>query len=60
MAADPGVLEGLNLIDADSRYSEPHDLWTSRAPATLPDLIQLPTDAGEAKSAPVLTAEDVA
>jgi predicted TIM-barrel fold metal-dependent hydrolase len=36
---DLGVLEGLYLIDADSHYSEPHDLWTSRAPASLRDIV---------------------
>ena len=32
----PGVgtpLAGLNLIDSDTHYSEPYDLWTSQAPA---------------------------
>jgi hypothetical protein len=24
-----GVLEGLKLIDSDTHYSEPYDLWTS-------------------------------
>src|SRR6185369_5421798 len=38
---DLGVLEGLYLIDSDSHYSEPHDLWTSRAPAKLQDLVPL-------------------
>lgn len=39
MATDRGILEGLHLIDADSHYSEPHDLWTSRATAPLRDLV---------------------
>jgi len=38
---DLGVLDGLYLIDSDSHYSEPHDLWTSRAPAKLQDLVPL-------------------
>ena len=29
----PAELEGLKVIDADTHYSEPHDLWTSRVPA---------------------------
>jgi len=37
MATDRGVLEGLHLIDVDSHYSEPHDLWTSRVPAKFRD-----------------------
>jgi predicted TIM-barrel fold metal-dependent hydrolase len=39
MAADRGVLEGLHLIDADSHYSEPHNLWTSRVPAKYQELV---------------------
>jgi uncharacterized protein len=39
MSKDLGVLEGLHLIDADSHYSEPYDLWTSRAPAKYRDLV---------------------
>src|SRR6202022_2115197 len=29
----PEELKGLKVIDADTHYSEPHDLWTSRVPA---------------------------
>lgn len=29
----------LKIIDADTHYTEPHDLWTSRAPATLRDRV---------------------
>jgi predicted TIM-barrel fold metal-dependent hydrolase len=29
----PEDLNGLKVIDADTHYSEPHDLWTSRVPA---------------------------
>jgi len=39
MASDLGVLEGLYLIDTDSHYSEPHDLWTSRVPEQYRDLV---------------------
>ena len=39
MAADRGVLEGLYLIDADSHYSEPHNLWASRVPAKYQELV---------------------
>ena len=38
----PGVpeeLAGLKVIDADTHYSEPHDLWTSRVPAKYRDLV---------------------
>ncbi|MET0920470.1 MAG: amidohydrolase family protein [Acidimicrobiia bacterium] len=30
---------GLRVIDADSHYSEPYDLWTSRAPAAYKDRV---------------------
>jgi predicted TIM-barrel fold metal-dependent hydrolase len=48
MTTDRGVLEGLYLIDTDSHYSEPHDLWTKRAPASMRDLVPQvrPNDAG--------------
>jgi predicted TIM-barrel fold metal-dependent hydrolase len=29
----PETLQGLKVIDADTHYTEPHDLWTSRVPA---------------------------
>lgn len=31
------LIEGIKVIDADTHLSEPHDLWTSRAPARLKD-----------------------
>lgn len=31
------VLAGLKIIDSDTHFSEPHDLWTSRAPRSLRD-----------------------
>lgn len=34
-----GPFAGLKLIDADSHYTEPLDLWTSRAPAKLKDRV---------------------
>jgi predicted TIM-barrel fold metal-dependent hydrolase len=33
------LLDGITLIDVDSHLSEPHDLWTSRAPARYRDLV---------------------
>jgi predicted TIM-barrel fold metal-dependent hydrolase len=33
------ILEGIKIIDVDSHLSEPHDLWTSRAPARIRDLV---------------------
>ena len=39
-ASDPSdVLEGISVIDCDSHYTEPPDLWTSRAPAALKDRV---------------------
>src|SRR5688572_18319565 len=34
-----GPFAGLKLIDADSHYTEPLDLWTSRAPAKYKDRV---------------------
>jgi uncharacterized protein len=34
-----GPFAGLKIIDCDSHYSEPYDLWTSRAPAKYKDLV---------------------
>ncbi|WP_016694352.1 amidohydrolase family protein [Rhodococcus rhodochrous] len=31
------ILSGLKIIDSDTHFSEPHDLWTSRAPASMRD-----------------------
>ena len=35
MTATPDPLDGIEIIDTDSHLSEPHDLWTSRAPSHL-------------------------
>jgi predicted TIM-barrel fold metal-dependent hydrolase len=32
-------VNGLSIIDVDAHISEPHDLWTSRAPASLKDRV---------------------
>ena len=37
--ASPDPLAGLELIDTDSHLTEPHDLWTRRAPASLRDRV---------------------
>src|SRR5579871_5556528 len=31
--------QSIKVIDADTHYTEPHDLWTSRAPAKWRDLV---------------------
>ncbi len=37
---DPdGSFEGLRIIDTDTHLSEPHDLWSSRAPAAYKELL---------------------
>ncbi len=33
------VFPGISVIDCDSHYTEPPDLWTSRAPASLRDRV---------------------
>ena len=33
------LYEGLKVIDVDAHWSEPHDLWTSRAPAKYADRV---------------------
>lgn len=33
------MLQGIKVIDVDTHFSEPHDLWTSRAPASLKGLM---------------------
>jgi predicted TIM-barrel fold metal-dependent hydrolase len=33
------LIQGIKIIDADTHLSEPHDLWTSRAPARLKDRV---------------------
>jgi len=33
------LIEGIKIIDADTHLSEPHNLWTSRAPARLKDRV---------------------
>jgi predicted TIM-barrel fold metal-dependent hydrolase len=38
-ATTENPFEGLSLIDADSHYSEPADLWTKRAPASIRDRV---------------------
>lgn len=34
-----GTFDGLCIIDADTHLTEPHDLWTSRAPARFKDRV---------------------
>lgn len=33
----PTQFQGLRIIDADTHFTEPADLWTSRAPASMRD-----------------------
>jgi len=37
--ASENPLDGIHLIDTDSHWSEPHDLWTSRVPASQRELV---------------------
>jgi len=42
------ILDGLKIIDTDSHWSEPYDLWTSRAPAKYRDRVpRMETRAGK-------------
>src|SRR6267378_4994591 len=34
---DTDLLEGLRIIDCDSHWTEPPDLWTARVPASMKD-----------------------
>lgn len=43
------VLAGLKLIDSDTHYSEPYDLWTSRAPAKYKDKVPQVRHASDGK-----------
>jgi predicted TIM-barrel fold metal-dependent hydrolase len=35
----PSAIREIPIIDVDTHYNEPHDLWTSRAPASLRDRV---------------------
>lgn len=37
--AAPAPTESLSIIDVDAHITEPHDLWTARAPASLKDKV---------------------
>lgn len=39
MSTTSELIAGLKLIDSDTHYSEPYDLWTSRAPAAYRDRV---------------------
>jgi predicted TIM-barrel fold metal-dependent hydrolase len=34
-----GVLKSIKVVDADTHYTEPHDLWTSRVSGRMKDLV---------------------
>jgi predicted TIM-barrel fold metal-dependent hydrolase len=53
---DVGILEGLKLIDTDTHFSEPGDLWTSRAPARIRD--RVPRMTKDSKGNPIWVLED--
>jgi predicted TIM-barrel fold metal-dependent hydrolase len=38
-AAPTGAFDGIHVVDADTHLTEPHDLWTSRAPAKWRDRV---------------------
>ncbi len=41
-----GVFDGLYVIDADTHLTEPHDLWSSRAPARWRDRVPKVVEVG--------------
>jgi predicted TIM-barrel fold metal-dependent hydrolase len=43
---DATTAENLRIIDADTHLTEPHDLWTSRAPAAIADRVPRVEDIG--------------
>jgi len=43
----PEELRDMKVIDADTHYSEPHDLWTSRVPANYRDRVPHVADNGK-------------
>lgn len=45
--AFPAGLEGMKVVDADTHYSEPHDLWTSRVPDKYKELVPHVVDDGK-------------
>jgi hypothetical protein len=38
-AATADLFQGIQVIDADTHLTEPHDLWTSRAPKQWADRV---------------------
>ena len=40
-------IDSIGIIDVDAHISEPHDLWTSRAPAAYRDRIEAFLDTSE-------------
>jgi predicted TIM-barrel fold metal-dependent hydrolase len=44
-------ITGLKLVDSDSHYSEPYDLWTSRAPAKYRDIVPQVREDGQGRKA---------
>jgi predicted TIM-barrel fold metal-dependent hydrolase len=46
-AGFPETLKDLKVIDADTHYSEPHNLWTSRVPSKYHDLVPHVADDGK-------------
>src|SRR4029077_13565552 len=43
LVAEPSknVLDGLRMIDCDAHFTEPSDLWTSRAPSSMRDRVRV-------------------
>ncbi len=50
MSPTPPSESGLSIIDVDAHISEPHDLWTSRAPAALRDRVPRVATSGDRRA----------
>ncbi len=50
MSPTPPSESGVSIIDVDAHISEPHDLWTSRAPAALRDRVPRVATSGDRRA----------
>src|SRR6056297_2922070 len=49
-ATQPGTALDLSIIDVDAHITEPHDLWTSRAPASMKDRVPRVVGSGKERA----------
>lgn len=53
------LLAGVKVVDADTHYSEPHDLWTSRVPISYRDRVPHVVDDGKGGQCWVFNNDDL-